>query len=130
MSAIEGKATVNPAPLAPSKAEWVVDTEAKTSTATILGGEAVISRNEANEFACVFTLPLPEKGEPGEEGHTEAGAIIQRFRIASAESLYEAQQSAETTIRNTLAMTQREVHDEQAALEQVEAKAKAGDDPF
>ncbi|USN15401.1 hypothetical protein KIKIMORA_02550 [Brevundimonas phage vB_BpoS-Kikimora] len=124
MSIIKGTATVNPPPLAPLKATWTVDVKAKTSTASVLGGEAVITRREDGRFGAVFTLEMTDdKG-------VKTGEITQRLRLDDCTSLDVAQQRCETLIRETLHKTNPDLLAKQIALETAETVAKAAPDPF
>jgi hypothetical protein len=129
--AIEGAATVTPAAphIAPAKADWNVNAEEKTSTATILGGEAVITRSpQTGKFQCDFKLemPIPEEAEEG----AEAGHVHQSFPLQDCENLPTAQRRAETLIRETLGKTHPELLEAATAGEHAEQIASAGPDPF
>lgn len=116
---IDGAASTHQTPLAPNRAVWVIDTEAKTATADILGGTAVITRRAKDgTLRCVFTLPA------------EAGGLEQSFSLADCASVYLAQQRAETLIRETLNKTQHALYTKLAQAEIEKANAEAGPDPF
>lgn len=117
--ALEGAASTHQTPLAPNRAVWVIDTEAKTATADILGGTAVISRRDKdNALRCVFVLP-PELGDQE-----------QSFPLSDCASVYLAQQRAETLIRETLNKLNHALYVELAQAEIAKADAEAGPDPF
>lgn len=128
--AIQGSASTVAPTLAPLKAAWEVNAEAKTSTARILGGEATISRREDGKFTGVFELKRDQEGEPGEDGYVEPIGLTQRLRLDECESLFLAQQFAETLIREQLAKTHPEIAKTQADAEVSEKAAEAGPDPF
>ena len=116
---LEGAASTHQTPLAPNRATWVVDVEAKTSTAEILGGTAVITRREKDKaLRCVFTLPV------------SLGGLEQSFSLADCASLYLGQQRAETLIRETLNKTHHDLYTRLAKAEIEKANAEAGPDPF
>lgn len=124
MSTIKGTATVNPPPLAPLKASWTVDAKAKTSSASILGGEAVIYRKEDGRFAATFILGMQDaKG-------AKTGEVTQRLRLDECTSLAMAQQRCETLVREVLHKTNPELHAKQSAMETADVVANAGPDPF
>lgn len=128
--AIQGSAS-NVAPtLAPLKAAWEVNAEAKTSTARILGGEATIFRREDGKFAGRFELHRAAAGDPGEAGYVEPIGIRQSLRLDECDSLFLAQQRAETLIREQLAKTHPEIAQAQTEAEVAEKAADAGPDPF
>ena len=128
--AIQGSAS-NVAPtLAPLKAAWEVNAEAKTSTARILGGEATIFRREDGKFAGRFEPNRDAAGDPGEDGYVDPIGIRQSLRLDECDSLFLAQQRAETLIREQLAKTHPDVAKAQEAFEVSEKAAEAGPDPF
>lgn len=124
MSIIKGTATVNPPPLAPLKATWTVDVEAKTSTAPILGGEAVIFRREDGRFAATFIL------EMADDKGVKTGELTQHLRLDECTSLAMAQQRCETLVREVLHKTNPDLLAKHSALEDAETTANAGPDPF
>lgn len=118
--ALSGSAS-NVAPvLAPNKADWSVNVEAKTSTATVLTGLATISRRADGKFRCEFVLT-------NDEGEV---ALRQTFPLADCDTLVLAQQRAETLIRETLSKTRPDLLNELEKTEQQAKVAEAGPDPF
>ncbi|UTC28975.1 hypothetical protein MARCHEWKA_04630 [Brevundimonas phage vB_BpoS-Marchewka] len=116
---LEGSASTHQTPLAPNRAVWIVDAEAKTATAELLGGRAVITRRaKDNTLRGVFTLPL------------EMGGLEQSFSLADCASVYLAQQRAETLIRETMNKTHPVMYADLAKAEIEKANAEAGPDPF
>ncbi|UTC29647.1 hypothetical protein BAJUN_00170 [Bajunvirus bajun] len=123
-SPIQASASVTPlAPRLPAaKAEWIVDAKAKTSTAALFGGTAVISRHpETQKFHGVFELADKEDADKGVKLTTS---------LKSAESLLEAQQKFEATVRSSLSKTHPELLGEIEEAEAQERVAAAGKDPF
>lgn len=127
-NAINGAAHVAPtAPvLAPNRATWTVDVEAKTSSAELLGGKAVIGRNAVGSFACTFSRPLPPPNET-----SPGGAMTLSFPLNDCEHLALAQARAETVIRENMSKTHPAVFAEATANEVAEIAAPATTpDPF
>lgn len=125
--AIQGSATVTPTapPLAPVKATWTVNQEAKNATADLLGGTAVITRDpNTGKFQCVYNLEKPATET------TEAVGVQQTFPLIDCPNLPAAQRRAETLIRENLGKTHPEVLEAATAGETAEEIAAAGPDPF
>lgn len=116
---LEGSASTHQTPLAPNRAVWVVDAEAKTAVADLLGGQAVITRRPKDDtLRCVFTLPVA------------LGGLEQSFSLADCASVFLAQMRAETLIRETMNKTHAALYAELAKAEIEKANAEAGPDPF
>lgn len=116
---LEGSASTHQTPLAPNRAVWVVDADAGTATADLLGGEAVITRRAKDKtLRCVFTLPMA------------LGGLEQSFSLADCASVFLAQMRAETLIRETMNKTHPALYADLARAEIDKAAAEAGPDPF
>lgn len=129
--AIEGAATVTEATphIAPAKAEWSVNSEAKTSTASVLGGEAVITRSpQTGKFQCDFKLEMPIPDDADEDA--VPGHVHQSFPLQDCENLPTAQRRAEVLIRETLSKTHPKLFQDATASEHAEQVASADPDPF
>lgn len=124
---LKGVATVSPLParLPPAQAEWTVNAEAKTATAPMFGGVATIFRKDNGALAGEFVLKREPTGEddPGVD-------ITLKLGLRTCESVFEAQQRAETVIRTSLSKTHPELLGEIEATEAEERVAAAGEDPF
>ena len=132
---IMGAAKIGPLPVAPVAAVWEVNTEAKTSTSTFLGGTATITRRaDTGKFHGDFSIPLPDP-EPAEgEAVDEEMLGKHEYRVSQplhhADTLYEAQVQMETCIREHLSKSHPELLEAVKAAELQEALAAAGPDPF
>ncbi|UTC28292.1 hypothetical protein GURKE_02610 [Brevundimonas phage vB_BpoS-Gurke] len=116
---LEGSASTHQTPLAPNRAVWVVDADAGTAIAELLGGQAVITRREKDQtLRCVFTLPVA------------LGGLEQSFPLSDCASVFLAQMRAETLIRETMNKTHPSLYVELAKAEIEKAAAEAGPDPF
>lgn len=121
--ALTGKAEVNPPPLAPNKADWRIDTEAKTATADIMTGTMTIWRKENGRFHGEYLLPQPTEEDPD-------GKVKISVPLKDCDTLFLAQQRAETLVRETLTRSYPKLAAELAAAETEVQAAQAGDDPF
>lgn len=106
--AIQGGASVTPVPpqIAPAVAQWDVDAKAKTATADLLGGRAVISRSPKNgNYMCEFVRDITIEGEDG----PQTGAVQLNFGLNDCTNLKMAMLRAETVVRENLGKTHPEL---------------------
>lgn len=128
---ISGAASVTPTPppLPPAVAVWTVDVEAKTSTASLLGGIATISRSEeTGKLRCEYKRELTPD-EHAEEG-AEVGYIQVTFALLDCANLPQAQLRAEGLIRENLSKTHPDLLRSAVLTEQASVGADAPEDPF
>lgn len=128
---ITGVATVSPTPpiLTPSRATWTVDTEAKTSTASILGGVATIfRREETGKFAAKYERASPLPADAPEDA--EEGTLEISMPLHDCENLTVAQARAETLIRENLSKSHPELLTAALETEATDLVTNAAPDPF
>lgn len=126
-SPIQGKATVSNTSAKPhvSKSAWTVDKVAKTTTAEYLGGTLVISRRVDGSLAGEYSREMTEA-----DGAQKEAPIHMTFNMPHIETVLEAQDHAETVVRDNLARIYPKAIESEDAKALAARQADAGDEPF